>query len=376
MKYILDQENIKYDDNAIRLISKKSDGSMRDALSILDQVIAYSNNVINTENIRLAIGLTNEEDIYELFLNIINKNLQETSLKLNNILDSGISPNNLLDDICSFLNDSMLIKINNDSNNVHLSKDLKNNIINHIPLNYKDILHMLNMALNLSSRLKNVGDPKISLEVLIIKYASMIKKTDSNSLNSEPIKVNNVESNNENYISNKEEVIREKSVFDMKDRSNIETSKSTILESSEILNSSTIDNNNKDSISSDIEASEDEILNSIKSNWNLILEKLDAVNSKLSSFLEETIIEKFDNNTLVLSLDSGNDFIKKVLESDSKIITDIINKDLGFTIDLLIDMKKQDTSKNKIENADKLEQEEDHPLLDDAIKIFKGKIIS
>tara|TARA_Y100000741_G_C18150989_1_gene517222 strand:+ start:18 stop:533 length:516 start_codon:yes stop_codon:yes gene_type:complete len=171
-------------------------------------------------------------------------------------------------------------------------------------------------------------------------------------------------------------VIREKSVFDMKDRSNIETSKSTILESSEILNSSTIDNNNKDSISSDIEASEDEILNSIKSNWNLILEKLDAVNSKLSSFLEETIIEKIDNNTLVLSLDSGNDFIKKVLESDSKIITDIINKDLGFTIDLLIDMKKQDTSKNKIENADKLEQEEDHPLLDDAIKIFKGKIIS
>ncbi len=162
----------------------------------------------------------------------------------------------------------------------------------------------------------------------------------------------------------------------MKDRSNIETSKSTILESSEILNSSTIDNNNKDSISSDIEASEDEILNSIKSNWNLILEKLDAVNSKLSSFLEETIIEKIDNNTLVLSLDSGNDFIKKVLESDSKIITDIINKDLGFTIDLLIDMKKQDTSKNKIENADKLEQEEDHPLLDDAIKIFKGKIIS
>ena len=376
LKYILDQENIKYDDSAIRLISKKSDGSMRDALSILDQVIAYSNNIINTENIRLAIGLTNEEDIYELFLNIVNKNLQETSLKLNNILDSGISPNNLLNDICSFLNDSMMIKINSNSNNIHLSKDLKNNITNHIPLNYKDILHMLNMALNLSSRLKNVGDPKISLEVLIIKYASMIKKTDSNSLNSEPIKVNNVESSNENYISNKEEVIREKSVFDMKDKSNIETSKSTILESSEILNSSTIDNNNKDSISSDIEASEDEILNSIKSNWNLILEKLDAVNSKLSSFLEETIIEKFDNNTLVLSLDSGNDFIKKVLESDSKIITDIINKDLGFTIDLLIDMKKQDTSKNKIENADKLEQEEDHPLLDDAIKIFKGKIIS
>ena len=374
LKYILDQENIKYDDNAIRLISKKSDGSMRDALSILDQVIAYSNNTINTENIRLAIGLTNEEDIYELFLNIVNKNLQETSLKLNNILDSGISPNNLLDDICSFLNDSMLMKINNDSNNVHLSKDLKNNIINHIPLNYKDILHMLNMALNLGSRLKNVDNPKISLEVLIIKYASMIKRTDSNFLNSQPTKINNIESSNENHISNKEEVIQEKDTSDMKDRPSMENSKSKVSESSEILNSSTADNN-RDSTNSDIKASEDEILNSIKLNWNLILERLDNVNSKLSSFLEETIIEKFHNNTLVLSLNSGNDFVKKVLESDSKIITDIINEDLGFSIQLLIDMKKQDISEKKIENTDEL-KEEDHPLLDDAIKIFKGKIIS
>tara|TARA_B100002052_G_scaffold16090_2_gene12866 strand:- start:30080 stop:31714 length:1635 start_codon:yes stop_codon:yes gene_type:complete len=374
LKYILDQENIKYDDNAIRLISKKSDGSMRDALSILDQVIAYSNNIINAENIRLAIGLTNEEDIYELFLNIVNKNLQETSLKLNNILDSGISPNNLLDDICSFLNDSMLIKINNNSNNVHLSKDLKNNIINHIPLNYKDILHMLNMALNLGSRLKNVDNPKISLEVLIIKYASMIKRIDSNFSNSQPTKINNIESNNENHIPNKEEVIEEKNTPDVQDRPSIENSKSKVSESLEILNGSTVDNN-RDSTNSDIQASEDEILNSIKLNWNLILERLDNVNSKLSSFLEETIVEKFHNNTLVLSLNSGNDFIKKVLESDSKIITDIINEDLGFSVQLLIDMKKQDTSEKKIENTDEL-KEEDHPLLDDAIKIFKGKIIS
>ena len=371
---ILEKEKIKTDKNSLHIIARKADGSMRDALSILDQVIAYSNNVINTENIRLAIGLTNEEDIYELFLNIVNKNLQETSLKLNNILDSGISPNNLLDDICSFLNDSMLIKINNNSNNVHLSKDLKNNIINHIPLNYKDILHMLNMALNLGSRLKNVDNPKISLEVLIIKYASMIKRMDSDFLNSQPTKINNIKSSNENHIPNKEEVVEEKNTPDIKDRSSIENSKSKVSESSEILNSSTVDNN-RDSANSDIEASEDEILNSIKLNWNLILEKLDNVNSKLSSFLEETIIEKFHNNTLVLSLNSGNDFIKKVLESDSKIITDIINEDLGFSIQLLIDMKKQDTSEKKIENTNKLE-EEDHPLLDDAIKIFKGKIIS
>ena len=60
----LDQEKVRYEENAIQLISKKADGSMRDALSILDQVIAYSVNLVSVDNIRSAIGLINEEDIY------------------------------------------------------------------------------------------------------------------------------------------------------------------------------------------------------------------------------------------------------------------------------------------------------------------------
>ena len=59
-----------------------------------------------------------------------------------------------------------------------------------------------------------------------------------------------------------EEVIEEKNTPDVKDRPSIENSKSKVSESLEILNSSTVDNN-RDSTNSDIEASEDEILNSI-----------------------------------------------------------------------------------------------------------------
>ena len=119
--------------------------------------------------------------------------------------------------------------------------------------------------------------------------------------------------------------------------------------------------------------SQDDIFKVIKLNWDKILEKLDTINSKLSSFLEETTIHEFYDNTLVLMLDDGNDFIKKVLDSDSKIITNIINKDYGFLIKIRIEVSEKNKSKD---TSNKEPVEEEHPLLDDAMKIFKGKMIS
>ena len=362
LKFILDQEKIIYEENAIQLISTKSDGSMRDALSILDQVIAFSDSSVSVNNIRSAIGLINEEDMYDLMISITNGDINATSLKFNQIIDSGISANNFINDLCSFLNDCMLFKINKNNNIISLSKDLKIRIAENIPLEYRDILQMLNMALNLSSRLKNLDNPKISLEVLIIKYVSMIK------------------------ISNHK--IRKNPILTQEDNSSIK-SKDSPSNSNQITKSKDY-NINKNNDHPDFEMNTDNVqkedssteepalVNSnvfeiIKSNWNEILKKLDADNRKLSLFLEETRIKDFYDNTLILSLDNGNNFIKKVLESDSKIITDIIKDNYGFSVKILIEVSQSETQEDKKE---KDIAEEEHPLLDDAVKIFKGKMIS
>ena len=100
---------------------------------------------------------------------------------------------------------------------------------------------------------------------------------------------------------------------------------------------------------------------------------IDGVNSKLSSFLEETKIKGVNDGTLTLILENGNNFIKKVLESDSKVITDIIEKDYKIVVEIKIEVSGPAKTEDVIE-SDKLEEE--HPLLDDAVKIFKGKMIS
>ena len=78
---------------------------------------------------------------------------------------------------------------------------------------------------------------------------------------------------------------------------------------------------------------------------------------------------------LNLSLENGNDFIKKVLESDKQIIKDAIQKLCKIRIDIYISVastKSTEVEKKEVKNN----EEKNHPLLEDVIKDFKGKVIS
>ena len=119
-------------------------------------------------------------------------------------------------------------------------------------------------------------------------------------------------------------------------------------------------------------------IDQITTQWKDIISCLDKKNSKLSSFFEETNPKEINGNKLILELSNGNQFIKKVLDTDKKIIIDAISTVCNVSLDILIEMVEGEAGNKALTNNDtKLnEEEKDHPLLDDAINIFKGKIIS
>jgi len=353
LQFILNEEKIEFDKNALELISQKADGSMRDALSILDQVIAFSNNSVNVKSIREAIGIVNDDDLYNLFSDIINNDINNSLSTFNEIINSGISPTVFLENFSSFLNSCMLIKINKNNSNVFLSDDLKDKIEKENSINYVDCLKMLNMALNLSARIKLINNPKISLEVLIAKFISM------NTPNVKSISKMDKDEIPKKKISPPEEEI-------VSSDSNQEAKK----EEEKIVSS----DSNQEPKEEDLSPSNSISIDIINSSWMEIVSKLDNKNSKLSSFIEESKPSEIKNNKLVLVIDNGNAFVKKVLETDKQIIIDTIKDVCGFTIDIeimLIDLKESAETKS-IEKED----EKEHPLLDDAIKMFNGKIIS
>ena len=67
LKHICDAENIKYEEDAIRMIAESSNGGLRDAISLLDQVNSYTNGNIKSEDVLLLNGHVSIDEISQLF---------------------------------------------------------------------------------------------------------------------------------------------------------------------------------------------------------------------------------------------------------------------------------------------------------------------
>ena len=387
LHYILKKENIDFEEDAIELISQKSDGSMRDALSMLDQIIAYSDKIININNLRSAIGLIDQEDMYSICKSILEQNTDKAIDLYHSILDAGVSSKLFVNDLIGFLNQSMLLKVNKNNKRQYISKHLKEKIINNLNFEIKDILKMIKLGFALSARMKFIENNKVSIEVLIVDYISIVASNSSydkfkNNSNPERSILNDqIDSKQDEINKNREQNFENSNnVSDNhKELKHSQTSESEIS-MDETENNKASYNYEHNKYASDI-VSESKILpsiNLVKSNWNEIIQQLDKQNSKLSSFFEETNAKEIKNEILILQLNNGNQFIKKVLESDKSIIINVINDVCGFSIDINVEMiesnknieiaSEEDTNINK--------DEKDHPLLDDAINMFKGKIIS
>ncbi|MAV89144.1 MAG: hypothetical protein CBD21_01210 [bacterium TMED161] len=387
LHYILKKENIDFEENAIELISQKSDGSMRDALSMLDQIIAYSDKIINIENLRSAIGLIDQEDIYLVCKSILEQNTDKAIDLYHSILDSGVSSKLFINDLIGFLNQCMLLKVNKNNKRQYISKHLKEKIINNLNFEIKDILKMIKLGFALSARMKFIENNKVSIEVLVVDYISLIASNSSY----DKFKDN---SNSKSSVPN-DKIDLEQDEINVDRAQNFENSHSVSGNQKELKHSGisepeiSNDETNNDKATHNHEhikdasdgMSENQILpsvNLVKSKWNEIIQLLDKQNSKLSSFFEETNAKEIKNGILILQLKNGNQFIKKVLESDKSILINVINDVCGFSIDINVEMIE---SNENIEIAaekdiDTNKDEKNHPLLDDAINMFKGKIIS
>ncbi len=90
IKLITDDLNIKIEDEAIEMIARSADGAMRDAHSILDQVLASSDDFISSDLVSSIIGTVKSDAVFQLVDNIINEREMESLAALETIFDSGI----------------------------------------------------------------------------------------------------------------------------------------------------------------------------------------------------------------------------------------------------------------------------------------------
>jgi DNA polymerase-3 subunit gamma/tau len=97
----MDAENLKFEDEALSKIADFGNGSMRDALSLLDQSISYGNGSVKEDDLKAMLGLVSHNEIVQLATLVINRNAQEVLLFIKELAYKGENLTNTLNDLTS-----------------------------------------------------------------------------------------------------------------------------------------------------------------------------------------------------------------------------------------------------------------------------------
>lgn len=110
MKVVLEDIERPYDEKALKVISQASAGGMRDALSMLDQVVSFSENEVTLEDALFVTGSISQDIFYRLVEHIQQKNVASVLGLLEELMNEGKDAVRLSEDLITFFRDLLLIQ--------------------------------------------------------------------------------------------------------------------------------------------------------------------------------------------------------------------------------------------------------------------------
>ena len=169
IKYICKEENIEIEEDAIKLISKVSEGGLRDSISLLDQLIAYTENKITMEDVNDVYGVISKEEICNLLIQIYDKNLNISFDSINKLDDNGKNLSKIVEQIIEFIK-NVLIYLNDSNYFEEEEKKLYSKIVEIIQEN--KLYDTIEILLDVLKSNKSTNNIKLLLELAIIKLNS------------------------------------------------------------------------------------------------------------------------------------------------------------------------------------------------------------
>lgn len=131
-------EGIEIDENGLTLIAQLADGGMRDALSILDQCVAYCSSHIDVNDIRKIYGVVTSEDIGKLFYSVYKKDVDSFVKDIQKYSNMGMDIKRLTADFIHMLKDSLILDYSENSTLVSdMNKDMIRKYFKLAPINFR-----------------------------------------------------------------------------------------------------------------------------------------------------------------------------------------------------------------------------------------------
>ena len=168
LKLICKEEKIKADEEALTEIARLANGGMRDAISLLEQVWSYSDD-IKVEDVHKVNGSLSTNEIVQLFKSLIEKDIETSFNYISEYEKEGIDFNKIIDEIIYFAR-NLILKKNKIQikDNLYSEEDYKlfENIIS-----VDELIRIIKEFNKASAEIKTVSNKKIVFEMLIINLS-------------------------------------------------------------------------------------------------------------------------------------------------------------------------------------------------------------
>lgn len=359
LKYIVNEEGRVVSDNILEQIAKISDGGLRDAINLLDQLLSLPDENINIDEVEKLSGKISTQSVYELFSYIINNDLVSILNFSTYMFDNGKNYKDLADSMLSFLRD---ISINTEVPN-YFDKSYSE-LLSKITISFNNLIKMSSIINELLKELKNSNNQKMLFEIYVFQMCNILNCVDK-------VEVINTSMNNKKNVNIKN---------DKNENINIETKQNLI------------DSDLKDiRINNVFAGANKEILNSVNSKYYLINDYISNKKYNMVSILlssgrivvasDKYLLFSFENKSDVLKFDSIykqiEQFLKKIYDESYKIVA-VSDKEWEEMKNNYINNIKNKISYVFIEENDvKLEMSENSNALENsALNIFGEDTIS
>ena len=166
LAFVADQQEITYEQEALAFIAQVSEGGMRDALSIMDQAIAFGDGHLSHEHALNVTGSVDKAALNALFQDIVAKDIKQAFMRYHEFISSGKEVNRLVNDMIYFIRDAIVAKTTDREDEEHALNQIDLNTMYKMIDCINDTLVSMRFAIN----------QQVHIEILIVKLTELVTR--------------------------------------------------------------------------------------------------------------------------------------------------------------------------------------------------------
>ena len=422
INFILDKESVSYDLDSLQIIARKADGSMRDALSILDQVISFCGSEINHDKTVIALGVI-PTDLYFDYTNaLLSKNGGELLSSLSKFLSFGVPAEEVVNGISNHIKSLLYAQIDKGKDLLDMNQENKKKYILHSSnWDNRDLLRCTQVLMDVSSHIRRSDDPYLLLEFTSLKLLEMDKSVSlesllvlpsnevdddslSNNINEQEIaKVQelviknndtnlpgNVKVDEKSNDKNKRENISEVEIEVSSDKKE-QVEKIDIIDQ-KVLSDSIAEENSETKIEN-IEPKENYFdnesnpvtktskkidLKAINEKWKIFIDSVHIKKPSIASILDKSKPVEVSGSDVVFEINSTLDFHVSMIEKNRDIINEILSEEYGIGTGFKVLKGSKKNIKSPVDQVltNATDSEQDEKVRDKVVDLFDGEILT